>query len=141
MINGQNDLFLISLIKQGDKRALDSLFKKYYNSLCRFASYLTSRNDLAEEIVADVFFRIWDKRENLTVEKKLALLSFYCYPPHSYQLYEAGETGHGRAQRRYHRRYTRPGRYFSVSRAGIPDHQSYQLSPSKKKSNFSVKPF
>ncbi|MDQ6476987.1 RNA polymerase sigma-70 factor [Dyadobacter sp. LHD-138] len=76
MINGQNDLFLISLIKQGDKRALDSLFKKYYNSLCRFASYLTSRNDLAEEIVADVFFRIWDKRENLAVEKNLRAYLF-----------------------------------------------------------------
>lgn len=71
MITRQDDLFLISLIKNGDKRALDFLFKKYYNSLCKFASYLTGRNDLAEEIVADVFFRIWEKRETIAVEKNL----------------------------------------------------------------------
>ncbi|SEI61612.1 RNA polymerase sigma-70 factor, ECF subfamily [Dyadobacter koreensis] len=71
MITRQNDLFLISLIKKGDKRALDCLFKKYYNSLCKFAYYLTSRNDLSEEIVADVFLRIWEKREKISVEKNL----------------------------------------------------------------------
>jgi RNA polymerase sigma-70 factor, ECF subfamily len=71
MINGQDDLMLISLIKQGNSRALDSLFRKYYQSLCRFATYLSSRQDLAEEIVADVFFRIWEKRETLTVEKNV----------------------------------------------------------------------
>jgi RNA polymerase sigma-70 factor (ECF subfamily) len=71
MINGQDDLLLITLIKQGDSRALDCIFRKYYSSLCRFATYMTNRKDLAEEIVADVFFRIWDKRETLTVEKNV----------------------------------------------------------------------
>jgi RNA polymerase sigma-70 factor (ECF subfamily) len=71
MINGQDDLLLISLIKQGNNRALDSLFRKYYYSLCRFATYLSNRTDLAEEIVADVFFRIWEKRETITVEKNV----------------------------------------------------------------------
>jgi RNA polymerase sigma-70 factor, ECF subfamily len=71
MNNGQDDLYLLSLIKQGDSRALDSLFRKYYAALCRFATYLSSRGDLAEEIVADVFFRIWEKRETITVEKNV----------------------------------------------------------------------
>lgn len=71
MMNGQDDLLLISLIKQGDNRALDCLFRKYYHALCRFATYLNNRTDLAEEIVADVFFRIWEKRETLTVEKNV----------------------------------------------------------------------
>ncbi|CAG4994392.1 RNA polymerase sigma-H factor [Dyadobacter sp. CECT 9275] len=71
MINNQNDLLLIALIKKGDSRALDSLFKKYYNSLCRFASYFTGRNDLAEEIVADVFYKIWEKRESLMIDRNL----------------------------------------------------------------------
>jgi len=76
MNNGQNDLMLISLIKQGDNRALDSLFKKYYYSLCRFACYLTNRKDLSEEIVADVFFRIWEKRQEIHVEKNLLAYLF-----------------------------------------------------------------
>src|SRR5690606_2716745 len=48
-----------------------SLFRKYYYSLCRFATYLSNRTDLAEEIVADVFFKIWEKRETLHVEKNV----------------------------------------------------------------------
>ncbi|TLU99454.1 RNA polymerase sigma factor [Dyadobacter luticola] len=71
MNHAQDDLLLVSLIKQGDSRGLDSLFRKYYNSLCRFATYLSNRSDLAEEIVADVFFRIWEKRDTLTVEKNV----------------------------------------------------------------------
>lgn len=50
---------------------MDCLFRKYYHALCRFATYLNNRKDLAEEIVADVFFRIWEKRENLNVEKNV----------------------------------------------------------------------
>jgi RNA polymerase sigma-70 factor (ECF subfamily) len=71
MIDGQNDLHLLSRIKTGDNRALDCLFTKYYTPLCRFASFFTSRADLAEEIVADVFFKIWEKRESLNIEKNL----------------------------------------------------------------------
>lgn len=71
MINNQNDPYLLSLIKTGDHRALDSLFRKYYKSLCRFAYYLSNRQDLAEEIVADVFFKIWEKRESISIEKNL----------------------------------------------------------------------
>lgn len=76
MMHGQDDLYLISRIKLGDHRALDCLFTRYYNSLCRFATYLTNRKDLSEEIVADVFFRIWEKRESLTVEKNLRAYLF-----------------------------------------------------------------
>ena len=71
MLHNQNDLLLVSLIKKGDSKALESLFRKYYPSLCRFAAYFTSRSDLAEEIVADVFFKIWEKRETLMIDRNL----------------------------------------------------------------------
>lgn len=71
MNKGQDDLLLLSQIKQGDSRALDCLFRKYYSPLCRFTTYLSNRSDLAEEIVADVFFRIWEKRDSLNVEKNV----------------------------------------------------------------------
>ncbi len=71
MLHNKNDDLLISLIQQGDCKALESLFEKYYTSLCRFATYFTNRSDLAEEIVADVFFKIWDKRESLVIDRNL----------------------------------------------------------------------
>jgi RNA polymerase sigma-70 factor (ECF subfamily) len=76
MIKSQEDLYLIALIREGDSKALERLFRKYYNSLCRFSSFLVQRDDLAEEIVADVFFKLWEKRESLLIESNLRAYLF-----------------------------------------------------------------
>jgi RNA polymerase sigma-70 factor (ECF subfamily) len=50
----------------GDERGLEMIFRTYVTSLCAFAnSYLESRDE-AEEIVQDLFFRLWEHR--LTIE-------------------------------------------------------------------------
>ncbi|AKD58222.1 RNA polymerase sigma-70 factor [Spirosoma radiotolerans] len=68
MDNNQSDLHLIYLIKEDDSKALDSLFRKYYSSLCQFAAQLSKRDDIAQEIVADVFVRLWEKRKTLNLQ-------------------------------------------------------------------------
>lgn len=76
MTKSQEDLYLIALVRESDSKALESLFRKYYNSLCRFSSFLIQRDDLAEEIVSDVFLKLWEKRESLQIETNLRAYLF-----------------------------------------------------------------
>jgi RNA polymerase sigma-70 factor (ECF subfamily) len=61
------DKILLRQIKQDDQQALEELFKKYHSRLCEFAFQYVRSFDLTEEVVSDVFLKIWMKRETLTV--------------------------------------------------------------------------
>jgi RNA polymerase sigma-70 factor, ECF subfamily len=65
------DLLLFSRIKSGDEHALRDLFKKYYASLCTFAYVFIKNKEQAEELVADVFIKIWEKREKIEIASSL----------------------------------------------------------------------
>ena len=62
----RSDNILLTRIKQDDQQALEELFEKYYNRLCDFAFQYVHSFDLTEEVVSDVFLKIWQKRGNLT---------------------------------------------------------------------------
>jgi RNA polymerase sigma-70 factor (ECF subfamily) len=50
--------------RSGEPLSLEFLFRAYYQKLCCFArSYVTSP-DVAEELVDDVFLRLWEQRES-----------------------------------------------------------------------------
>lgn len=66
-----NELTLIERISNDDQNSLEILFKEYYYSLCGFAKIFVKRGDIAEEIVADVFFRIWQNRKDLQIKSSL----------------------------------------------------------------------
>ena len=59
---------LIAQIKAGDKSAFESVFKLYYSSLCAYAFNFISDTDTAEEIVQELFFQIWQKRDALNIQ-------------------------------------------------------------------------
>ncbi|MCH4018911.1 MAG: RNA polymerase sigma-70 factor [Prevotella sp.] len=54
-------------IKQGDEKAFEQLYHKYYETLCHFAAQLLHNSKIAEEVVDDVFFHIWDTRDTLEI--------------------------------------------------------------------------
>jgi RNA polymerase sigma-70 factor (ECF subfamily) len=54
-------------IKKGDQQALEELFEKYYYQLCDFAFQYVRSVNLTEEVVSDIFLKIWKKREDLTI--------------------------------------------------------------------------
>jgi RNA polymerase sigma-70 factor (ECF subfamily) len=60
-----DNLNIIKRLKQSDKSALNDLFNQYYRRLCRFAFVILRCEQSAEEIVQDVFVRLWEKRESL----------------------------------------------------------------------------
>jgi len=60
-----NGIVLLQKIRMDDREAFELLFRRYYHRLCGFANKFL--NDLveSEEIVQEVFFRIWQNREKL----------------------------------------------------------------------------
>ena len=60
-----NDADLAHRIKYGEKDAYQELFERYAPKIFNFSlSYLKNNAD-AEELVQDVFLKIWEKREIL----------------------------------------------------------------------------
>ena len=55
------------LISQGDKKVYEQVFRTYYQALCNYACSVIKDMDEAEEVVQNVFYTIWNKREVLQV--------------------------------------------------------------------------
>jgi len=58
-------------IRQGDIREFETLFRSSYASLVRYAGTLIKDQDTAEEIVQDLFVRLWQEREKINIESSL----------------------------------------------------------------------
>lgn len=65
MSDNIEDKNLIKKISQGDEGAFRALFDQYYQSLLSLSFYFLKSRELAEEVVADVFYAIWLKKESL----------------------------------------------------------------------------
>ncbi len=64
----ENDLALVERIRQGDSKAFDRLFLRYYTVLCRLSERIVRSIDTAEDIVQGVFFRLWVGKSDLTID-------------------------------------------------------------------------
>lgn len=60
-----DDIFLLKLIRTGDKQAFKYLFDTFFASLCRFTRIYVGNHMIAEEIVLDVFTAVWEKKEQI----------------------------------------------------------------------------
>jgi RNA polymerase sigma-70 factor (ECF subfamily) len=65
------DTETIERIRKGDAQEFESLFRSSYVSLVRYARTMVRDHDTAEEIVQDLFFRLWKDREKLNIESSL----------------------------------------------------------------------
>jgi RNA polymerase sigma-70 factor (family 1) len=65
------DIEIIGRIRKGDVGEFETLFRSSYISLVRYAKTMVRDHDSSEEIVQDLFFRLWRDRENLRVESSL----------------------------------------------------------------------
>ncbi len=55
----------IKKIQKGDIRVFESLFREYYEQLCQWAYQYLNDRDASEEVVQDLFYNIWLKRESI----------------------------------------------------------------------------
>ena len=62
-----NELFILTKIKEGDIKAFEEVFRRYYSSLCWYAAGITGEMEAAEEIVEELFYVFWKDREHLQI--------------------------------------------------------------------------
>jgi len=65
MIWSDNELW--KKIKNNDKKSFEMLFNRFHDSLCLYSFRIIKNEEAAEEIVNDVFFKIWVKREQIQI--------------------------------------------------------------------------
>jgi RNA polymerase sigma-70 factor (ECF subfamily) len=70
-MNNPEEIDLFERIKKGDEKAFEKLFHKYYGILSSFATKIINDDVAAEEIVQDLFVKLWEKREQLFIETSL----------------------------------------------------------------------
>ena len=61
-----NETILLQQVANGDETAFSELYYRYHNTLGIYIYQLTQSRELSEEIVQDVFLKIWVGREALT---------------------------------------------------------------------------
>ena len=57
----ETDKYLVSAIQKGDYQAFKMLFDSYYPGLCRFARRYVRVNETAEDLVSDLFVKLWEQ--------------------------------------------------------------------------------
>jgi RNA polymerase sigma-70 factor (ECF subfamily) len=62
---------IIGRIRQGDIKQFEALFRSSYASLVKYAKTLIKDHDSSEEIVQDLFVRLWQDREKINIESSL----------------------------------------------------------------------
>lgn len=58
-------------IAAGDRNAFEALFRAHYKPLCAFAVQYVKDGDKAEDVVQDLFFRLWQDREKTSITTSL----------------------------------------------------------------------
>jgi RNA polymerase sigma-70 factor (family 1) len=74
LTNSNDDSVLVRQLVNGNILAFNTLFRKYSSRLYRFAIGYLKSDDEAEELVQEVFTKVWEKRKDLKEE-----LSFKFY--------------------------------------------------------------
>lgn len=67
----RTDKELIIQIKNGNEKAFDILFKKYYAPLARFAKMFTKNEDNADEVVQTFFVKLWEQKLKLKISSSV----------------------------------------------------------------------
>jgi RNA polymerase sigma factor (sigma-70 family) len=59
---GEHDVELYQQVQQGDKQALEALYDRYEKLLYSFSYRVTGQKELSEEVVQEVFIKLWTKK-------------------------------------------------------------------------------
>jgi RNA polymerase sigma-70 factor (family 1) len=69
---------LLQQIAGGSESAFEMLFRQHYRTLCNYAYSRISDREEDEEVVQDVFCRIWEQREKLAKLQSVKAYLFRC---------------------------------------------------------------
>lgn len=71
-----NDRLLLEQIKEGNKKAFEIIYLKYSARLYNFIASILYDRTMAEDITQTCFLKIWEKRQNIDVEKSFSSYLF-----------------------------------------------------------------
>jgi len=66
-----SDTDIINQLKQDNPKILKHLFDLYYKDLMFYSIKFVVYKEIAEEIVQDIFIRIWNKRQTININKSI----------------------------------------------------------------------
>lgn len=58
-------------IRKGDKKAFESVFRLYSGQLFNYAREIVKDNYLAEEVIQEIFIKLWQNKERILIEQSL----------------------------------------------------------------------
>lgn len=67
---------LVIQLKEGNKKAFRSLFNRYYKILCCYVLQYTKSEHMTEEVVQEVFVKVWISRKSLNIHKDFSSFLF-----------------------------------------------------------------
>ncbi|TKG92934.1 RNA polymerase sigma-70 factor [Puteibacter caeruleilacunae] len=67
-----SDATLINGIRLGEYSLFNELFMRYYSRLCAFVYDITNDKSSAEDIVQELFIRIWERRSNIDIQESVS---------------------------------------------------------------------
>ena len=62
---------ILRLLRDGDKRGLELLFKQFYKPLVMYAAKFVGCPEDAEDAVQDVFVKLWESRQFESIERNV----------------------------------------------------------------------
>lgn len=67
----QDSTFLLKLKEQDEEKFMEHLFRTYYAPLCKTVYNITHDTDSAEDIVQDVFMKVWRRKEHIDLSQSI----------------------------------------------------------------------
>lgn len=69
---------LVKNIRQNDKKSLEALFRLLYTPLRNYANVIINSKEDAEDIVQEVFLKLWNSRNDLDEYKSIKTYLYVC---------------------------------------------------------------
>ena len=83
-----NDFILYTKVRDSDVNAYETLFRQYYEPLCGYSAKIIDNLDVAEDIVQEIFYKIWKERVNLRIVLSVKSYLFSAVRKNSLQYFE-----------------------------------------------------
>ncbi len=71
MVKNLKNNISLEQIASGNEVEFEKFFKLYYSQLHRFAMFFVKTKVFADEVVMDVFYRLWNKRKDIVTIKNI----------------------------------------------------------------------
>lgn len=67
----EQDRELLKLFQSDSEKAVETLFNIYYAALCKRVNRIINNSVMAEDIIQDVFYTFWEKRDKININTSI----------------------------------------------------------------------